>query len=104
MALMCVARFGRSPQEALIDAAWSTTVQSASGAPTCALLAMDGSLRLAAAGSPQKGALLDTADDMPPFGSADYTPSSLFEFGSPFSVESTKQGNLAVHSHGRYIL
>ena len=52
MVLLCAARFGNSPQKILIDAAWiNALLSSIKDAPICALLALDGSLRLAATGS-----------------------------------------------------
>ena len=99
MVLLCAARFGNTPQRILIDAAWTTpgTSQTTS-VPICALLAQDGSLRLAAAGSveanrsmlvspfPSSGDndSLDTAED--------YIPVSQFEFNNSLAGDADFSG------------
>ncbi|VDL18885.1 unnamed protein product [Hymenolepis diminuta] len=95
MVLLCAARFGSSPQKILIDAAWTNTVLSpANPSPTCALLALDGSLRLAAAGSiacnrslvdPNASTSSDADDSLE--ASDEYLPASQFEFNSSISSD-----------------
>lgn len=95
MVLLCAARFGSSPQKILIDAAWTNTILSpANPSPTCALLALDGSLRLAAAGSaacnrslvdPNAGTSSDADDSLE--ASDEYLPVSQFEFNSSISSD-----------------
>ncbi|KAM3185291.1 hypothetical protein ACTXT7_006688 [Hymenolepis weldensis] len=94
MVLLCAARFGSSPQKIIIDAAWTNTVLSpANPSPTCALLALDGSLRLAAAGSAacnrslvDPNASTSDADDSLE-ASDEYLPVSQFEFNSSISSD-----------------
>nr|CDS35341.2 transmembrane protein 180 [Hymenolepis microstoma] len=93
MVLLCAARFGTSPQRVLIDAAWTNAVLSpAHPSPTCVLLALDGSLRLAAAGSaacnrflvdPNANTSSDADDSLEV--SDEYLPISQFEFNSSIS-------------------
>ncbi|VDO04110.1 unnamed protein product [Rodentolepis nana] len=95
MVLLCAARFGTSPQRVLIDAAWTNTVLSpAHPSPTCVLLALDGSLRLAAAGSAAcNRSLVDPNANLSSDGddslevSDEYLPISYFEFNSSISSD-----------------
>lgn len=95
MALLCVARFGNSPSKVIIDATWTSAIPSpASPAPTCALLALDGSLRLATAGTVAANRLLNDKVDGDDVGETDseYQPTSQFEFGGAFSTETHTGG------------
>ncbi|KAM7541298.1 hypothetical protein Aperf_G00000030997 [Anoplocephala perfoliata] len=95
MVLLCAMRFGSNPQKIIIDAAWTNAVLSPTNpSPTCALLSLDGSLRLAAAGSAASNrSLLDPsatvsydADDSLEM-TDEYLPVSQFEFNSSISSD-----------------
>lgn len=97
MVLVCVARFGNSPQKTLIDAAWSSLITAGSfiAVPTCVLLALDGSLRLAKAGSLAANKELSEQQDTSVSALSEYNPTSAFEFSGHFSsVESQFSGEL----------
>ncbi|KAL5111771.1 WD repeat-containing protein 11 [Taenia crassiceps] len=100
MVLLCAARFGASPQKILIDATWTNApLSSANPTPTCVLLALDGSLRLANAGTTAAnqsilesgvecgGAGAGQSRDSPVENPDDSLPVSRFEFNSSLSAD-----------------
>lgn len=100
MVPLCAARFDASPQKILIDATWTNAPLSpANSAPTCVLLALDGSLRLATAGAIAAnrsiiesgvecgGAGAGQSRDNPLAGPDEVVPVSQFEFNSSLSTD-----------------
>ncbi|KAL5962355.1 WD repeat-containing protein 11, partial [Taenia solium] len=100
MVLLCAARFGASPQKILIDATWINASPSpANSAPTCVLLGLDGSLRLATAGTIAAnrsiiesgvecgGAGAGQSRDVPVEDFDEFLPVSQFEFNSSLSTD-----------------
>nr|CDS15714.1 WD repeat containing protein 11 [Echinococcus granulosus] len=98
MVLLCATRFGASPQKIPIDATWtSAPLSPPNSAPTCVLLAPDGSLLLATAGSSADSRSIiesrvecggaSAGQDSSPEDPDEYLAVSQFEFNSSLSTD-----------------